>query len=98
MSGQNIKVGSGGLDILIADMQRGVNDLRGKVEDMEGNLKPHMGAWEAGAKLAFEDTKRKWNTEVNDLNELLLDIKKAVEQSKEAYLAGELRNKNSWGS
>ena len=24
------------------------------------------------------------------------DIKKAVEQSKEAYLAGELRNKNSW--
>ena len=52
--------------------------------------------WEAGAKGAFEDVKRKWGTEVNDLNELLLDIKKAVEQSKEAYLAGELRNKNSW--
>ena len=56
----------------------------------------NMGEWEAGAKGAFEDVKRKWGTEVNDLNELLLDIKKAVEQSKEAYLAGELRNKNSW--
>ena len=96
MSGQNIKVGSGGLDTLIGDMMKGVNDLRGKVTDMEGELRPHMGEWEAGAKQAFEEVKKKWNTEVNDLNELLLDIKKAVEQSKEAYLAGELRNKNSW--
>lgn len=98
MSGQNIKVGSGGLDVLIADMVKGVNDLKTKVTDMESDLRPHMGEWEAGAKGAFEEVKRKWNTEVNDLNELLLDIKKAVEQSKEAYLAGELRNKNSWSS
>lgn len=96
MSGQNIKVGSGGLDTLIGDMVKGVNDLKGKVSDMESDLRPHMGEWEAGAKNAFEDVKKKWNTEVQDLNELLLDIKKAVEQSKEAYLAGELRNKNSW--
>lgn len=96
MSGQNIKVGSGGLDTLIGDMMKGVNDLKSKVSDMESDLRPHMGEWEAGAKAAFEDVKKNWNTEVQDLNELLLDIKKAVEQSKEAYLAGELRNKNSW--
>ncbi|WP_404381774.1 WXG100 family type VII secretion target [Knoellia locipacati] len=96
MGGQNIKVGSGGLDTLIGDMVKGVNDLKTKVSDMESDLRPHMGEWEAGAKGAFEDVKRKWGTEVQDLNELLLDIKKAVEQSKEAYLAGELRNKNSW--
>lgn len=94
--GQDIKVVGGQLDALMADMVQGVNKLRGKVEEMEGQLKPHMSEWEAGAKGAFEDVKRKWGTEVNDLNELLLDIKKAVEQSKEAYLAGELRNKNSW--
>lgn len=96
MGGQNIKVGSGGLDTLIGDMVKGVNDLKTKVSDMESDLRPHMGEWEAGAKNAFEEVKKKWNTEVQDLNELLLDIKKAVEQSKEAYLAGELRNKNSW--
>lgn len=94
--GQDIKVVGGQLDALMGDMVQGVNKLRGKVEEMEGQLKPHMSEWEAGAKGAFEDVKRKWGTEVNDLNELLLDIKKAVEQSKEAYLAGELRNKNSW--
>jgi WXG100 family type VII secretion target len=94
--GQDIKVVGGGLDALIGDMVKGVADLRGKVDDMERDLKPHMAEWEAGAKGAFEDVKRKWGTEVQDLNELLLDIKKAVEQSKEAYLAGELRNKNSW--
>jgi len=60
-------------------------------------MKPHMGEWEAGTKLAFEDVKRKWNGEVEDLNQLLLDVKTAVQQSKEAYLAGELKNKNSWG-
>jgi WXG100 family type VII secretion target len=96
MGGQNIKVGSGGLDTLIGDMVKGVNDLKTKVSDMESDLRPHMGEWEAGAKNAFEEVKKKWGTEVQDLNELLLDIKKAVEQSKEAYLAGELRNKNSW--
>jgi len=97
MSGQNIKVAGGGLDSLIDAMVKGVNDLKGKVTDMENDMKPHMGEWEAGTKLAFEDVKRKWNGEVEDLNQLLLDIKTAVQQSKEAYLAGELKNKNSWG-
>lgn len=96
MSGQNIKVAGGGLDTLIDAMVKGVSDLKGKVEDMENQMKPHMGEWEAGSKQAFEDVKRKWGTEVQDLNELLLDIKTAVQQSKEAYLAGELKNKNSW--
>ena len=96
MSGQNIKVGSAGLDTLIQDMVKGVNDLKTKVSDMESDLKPYMAEWVAGAKCAFEDVKKNWNREVQDLNELLLDIKKAVEQSKESYLAGELRNKNSW--
>ncbi|KGN35019.1 hypothetical protein N802_01335 [Knoellia sinensis KCTC 19936] len=97
MSGQNIKVAGAGLDALIESMVKGVNDLKSKVTDMENDMKPHMGEWEAGTKHAFEDVKRKWNGEVEDLNQLLLDIKTAVQQSKEAYLAGELKNKQSWG-
>ena len=64
--GQDIKVVGGGLDALIGDMVKGVADLRGKVDDMERDLKPHMAEWEAGAKGAFEDVKRKWGTEVNE--------------------------------
>ena len=98
MSGQNIKVGSAGLDTLIQDMVKGVNDLKTKVSDMESDLKPYMSEWEAGAKGAFEDVKKNWNREVQDLNELLLDIKKAVEQSTESPLAGELKNTNPWST
>ena len=96
MSGQDIKVAGGGIDTLIDAMVKGVNDLKSKVTDMENDMKPHMGEWEAGSKQAFEDVKRKWQGEVEDLNQLLLDIKTAVQTSKENYLAGELKNKNSW--
>lgn len=93
----NIKVGSGGLDALIDDMVKGVSGLKGIVTSMDSDLKGKTSGWEAGSKAAWEDVKRKWNGEVDDLNEMLLDIKSAVQQSKEAYLAGELKNKNSWG-
>lgn len=97
MGHNNIKVGSAGLEALMADMTSGINKLRNKVIDMESDMRPHMGEWQAGTKDAFEDVKKKWQVEVEDLNELLLDVKAAVQQSKENYLAGELKNMNSWG-
>lgn len=98
MGAQRIKVGGAGLDILIENMMKGVNDLKGKVADMETGMTPHMSEWEAGTKDAFADVKRKWGTEVQDLNEILLDIKTAIQESKEGYLAGEARNRSSWES
>lgn len=96
--GDTVKVGGSGIDTLISDMKGGVDKLTNRLSEMDRDLRPHMAEWEGGAQGAYETAQRRWKTEISDLKELLEDVRKAVQESKEDYLAGELKNEQSWDS
>lgn len=92
-----IKVNSGGLQGLVSQMQTGVNELRGMLADMDSRLGPLRENWEGSAKDSYQVAQRQWNTQIDEMNQLLQEVSAAVQTSNENYMAGETRNKQSWG-
>lgn len=96
MSGGMMKVDAGGIDILISDMKAGCDKLSTRLDDMDKDLQKYISQWEGGAQKAYHVAQTQWKQEITDLKELLEDVRKAVHESKENYLAGELKNEQSW--
>lgn len=53
--------------------------------------------WEGEDRNAYQGHKAQWNTAMDNLNEILVMISKAVDNAKMRYQETERRNMNSWG-
>lgn len=53
--------------------------------------------WEGEDQAAYQAHKQEWNQAMDNLNEILVMISKAVDNAKERYRETEMRNAGSWG-
>jgi len=92
-----MKVDAAGIEMLISEMKAGCEKLAQRLDQMDGDLSKYVSQWEGGARESYAVAQRQWNQEITDLRELLEDVRRAVHESKENYLAGERKNAQSWG-
>lgn len=95
--GDGIKVSGAGIGVMVDEMQRGLDDINTTLENMKSDLSKYVEQWDGSARQAYSQAQRDWETQIQECRTLLIDVKQAVERSKEQYLAGELRNTNMWG-
>ena len=97
MSGE-VKVDSAGIETLITDMKKGCDQLTARLGQMDGDLKKYITQWEGGAQKAYHVAQADWKKQIDELKLILEDVRQAVLQAKEDYLAGEHTNEQSWSS
>ncbi|QSB06015.1 WXG100 family type VII secretion target [Natronoglycomyces albus] len=70
-----------------------------QIESMLADLEKMLDAmdWEGEDRGAYQAHKAEWNTAMDNLNEILVMISKAVDNAKERYRETEMRNASSWG-
>lgn len=92
-----IKVGGAGIDALVSDMKKGLGDLEARLEAMKSDLSGYVEQWDGSARSAYRQAQQDWDKQIEDCKMLLEDVRLAVVQSKDDYLAGEQRNTAMWG-
>ena len=95
--GDGIKVGGAGIDVMVGDMEKGLEGIRTRLDTMKSDLSKYVEQWDGSARQAYSQAQQDWEKQIEECRTLLLDVKQAVVTSKEDYLAGELRNTNMWG-
>ena len=95
--GDGIKVGGAGIDALVDDMQKGLGAIEARLGDMKNDLSKYVEQWDGSARSAYSQAQADWDKQISECRQLLMDVRAAVIQSKEDYMAGELRNTNMWG-
>lgn len=76
-----IRTISGGLD-------ERLQDLRARLERMH---------WEGADKVSYEQHRAEWESAMNGINRVLLEVGNAVGMARENYMATEQANANAWG-
>ena len=95
--GDGIKVGGAGIDTMVDEMQKGLGAIETRLGDMKSDLSKYVEQWDGSARAAYSQAQADWEKQIQECRQLLQDVRQAVIQSKEDYLAGELRNTNMWG-
>ncbi len=95
--GDGIKVGGAGIDALVGDMQKGLGAIESRLADMKSDLSKYVEQWDGSARAAYAQAQTDWDKQIEECRMLLQDVRQAVIQSKEDYVAGEQRNTNMWG-
>ncbi len=95
--GDGIKVGGAGIDALVGDMQKGLGAIESRLADMKSDLGKYVEQWDGSARAAYAQAQADWDKQIEECRMLLQDVRQAVIQSKEDYVAGEQRNTNMWG-
>ncbi len=95
--GDGIKVGGAGIDTMVDEMHKGLTAIETRLADMKSDLSKYVEQWDGSARAAYSQAQADWEKQIQECKQLLHDVRQAVIQSKEDYLAGELRNTNMWG-
>lgn len=95
--GDGIKVSGAGIGAMVDEMQKGLDDINNRLEAMKQDLSKYVEQWDGSARQAYSQAQADWDKQIQECRTLLLDVKQAVETSKEQYLAGELKNAGMWG-
>jgi early secretory antigenic target protein ESAT-6 len=74
------------------DIQRALNALQDQLIQLDNDARPLVHDWQGDAQQAYEQRQRRWTTASQDLQTMLRDIKRAVEESAADYLHTEKRN------
>jgi WXG100 family type VII secretion target len=82
-------VNFGALQQAGADIQKGVNTLHSQLDQLEQDAAPLVATWEGEAQQAYAARQAKWRAASQDLTNILQNIKSAVDQSTQDYIATE---------
>lgn len=88
----SLKVDFAALDAGSGDIRTAARNLRGSVADMDSGIKKMQGQWDGEAKAAYQAAQEKWNSAMEDINQLLEEVGGAVDQARAEYHAAEQRN------
>lgn len=75
-----------------ADIQKALNTLDSQLDQLERDAAPLVATWDGEAKQAYEVRQAKWRQASQDLQNMLRDIKVALDESAADYLATEKKN------
>ncbi|GAA0521341.1 hypothetical protein Ade02nite_64500 [Paractinoplanes deccanensis] len=82
-------VNFGALQNASADIQKAVSTLQSQLDQLERDAAPLVSTWDGEAKQAYEHRQATWRAASNDLQNILQNIKKAVDHSVEDYIRTE---------
>jgi early secretory antigenic target protein ESAT-6 len=79
-------VNFGALQTASADISKALSKLTSSLERLEQDNKPLVDTWDGEAKQAYHARQTKWQQASADLQQILQNIKKAVDESAEDYV------------
>jgi len=82
-------VNFGALQQASADIQKAVSTLQGQLDQLEKDAGPLVTTWEGEAQQAYAQRQATWRAASQDLQNILQNIKGAVDQSADDYLSTE---------
>ena len=82
-------VNFGSLQQASVDIQKALNTLQSQLDQLERDAGPLVATWDGGAQQAYAQRQAKWRTASLDLQNILQNIKAAVDQSTEDYISTE---------
>jgi 6 kDa early secretory antigenic target len=82
-------VNFGALQQASADIQKAVNTLQSQLDQLEKDAGPLVDTWDGAAKQAYAERQQTWRSASQDLQNILQNIKIAVDQSAEDYVSTE---------
>lgn len=93
----DLKVVHGQLDLASTDLTTASRHLQTIITDLEAELSKRQASWTGAAKSAYLPAQARWNGAITDMQELLLDLGRAVDQSNSSYLDADLRGSRLFG-
>lgn len=79
-------VNFGSLQQAGADIQKALNTLQSQLDQLESDARPLVATWNGAAQEAYAQRQAKWRAASQDLQNILQNIKAAVDQSTEDYI------------
>jgi early secretory antigenic target protein ESAT-6 len=71
-----------------------LRNLTSELADLEGKLNPIQSHWTGDARQAYAVDKKKWDDAARDMNTVLAQLQKAVNDAHETYVQVNNRTKN----
>jgi 6 kDa early secretory antigenic target len=93
----DLKVNHGGLDLAAADLRAAGQELQRIVEQLESRLNSRQESWTGSAKDAYVPAKAQWNSAIHGMQELLLQLGQAVDNSNLAFAAADQSSGRRFG-
>jgi len=75
-----------------ADIQRALNTLDTQLAQLERDAAPLVATWDGDARAAYDQRQSRWRAASVDLQSMLRDIKRALDDSAADYLSTEKKN------
>jgi WXG100 family type VII secretion target len=89
-------VNHGGLNEVTDHLYKMVKDIDDRMNNLERDLAPLQSEWSGNAQNAYTDAKRKWDTAIAEMMQLLNETGSTVGQSNQDYHAADMRGANSF--
>ncbi|WP_043807672.1 WXG100 family type VII secretion target [Rhodococcus triatomae] len=86
----------GAIDGARADIAATSGNINGKLADLKSYLAPLVAEWEGSAAEAYQANQAKWDKSINELNQTLEAIGRAVGAGNEDMAATNTRAAQSW--
>jgi early secretory antigenic target protein ESAT-6 len=80
-----LKVNFGALHQAGADIQRAISKLESELSQLNQDAAPLVATWAGAAQSAYAERQRRWESASQDLQNILRDIKNAVDASAADY-------------
>ncbi|GAB1644615.1 WXG100 family type VII secretion target [Krasilnikovia sp. MM14-A1259] len=84
-------VNFGALQQASADIQKALNELQSQLTQLESDARPLVATWSGAAQSAYADRQHRWQRASRDLQNILREIKVAVDESAADYQDTERR-------
>ena len=97
MNDGRLVVDFGALQQAAADIQKAISGLESQLSQLERDAQPLVSTWSGAAMDAYQQRQKTWSTASTDLQNVLRDIKLAVDESANDYLATEKRATQLFG-
>src|SRR5436190_18756337 len=91
-SGDVLVVNFAALQKASADIQTALNTLHSQLGQLERDAAPLVAGWDGEARRAYDIRQARWQQAAADLANILLDIKRALDDSAIDYQQTERRN------
>jgi early secretory antigenic target protein ESAT-6 len=92
MSDGMLVVNFGAMQQASADIQRALNTLDSQLGQLERDAAPLVATWESEARQAYDQRQARWRNASLELQQMLRDIKTALDESAADYLSTEKSN------
>ncbi len=94
MSSDQLVVNFTALTTAAGDIQNAINTMNSQLDEAEATAAPLVASWAGQAQESYQARQQVWTKAANDLTTMLMDIKRAVENSADQYQQTEQRNAN----